>query len=295
MATDIRPALTSALADRILVLDGAMGTMVQRLGLTRSRFPRRALCRAPARSQGQQRPARAHPARRGRGHPRPVPRGRRRHHRDQHLQRQRRLAGRLRPGGHRLRAERRGGTARPDGRGRVDGEDARPPALRGRRHGPDDEGAVDFAGREQPRASVDHVRRDAGRVPRAGPRSHRRRLRRAAGRDHRRHAEREGGAGGDRRGVRRARPPHSADDLGDDHGSQRADALGTDARRVLRVGRACPAVLHRPQLRPWRARDAAVPRRAGANRRVLRDVLPERRPAQRVRPVPTSCPTRPRR
>ena len=33
------------------------------------------------------------------------------------------------------------------------------------------------------------------------------------------------------------------------------------------------------------ARDAALPRRAGAHRRVLRHLLPERRPAERVRPV----------
>ena len=38
MATDIRPTLESALARRILVLDGAMGTMVQRLGLTEADF-----------------------------------------------------------------------------------------------------------------------------------------------------------------------------------------------------------------------------------------------------------------
>jgi 5-methyltetrahydrofolate--homocysteine methyltransferase len=38
MATDIRPVLDQALAHRILVLDGAMGTMVQRLGLTEADF-----------------------------------------------------------------------------------------------------------------------------------------------------------------------------------------------------------------------------------------------------------------
>jgi 5-methyltetrahydrofolate--homocysteine methyltransferase len=38
MPTDIRPVLESALARRILVLDGAMGTMVQRLGLGESDF-----------------------------------------------------------------------------------------------------------------------------------------------------------------------------------------------------------------------------------------------------------------
>jgi 5-methyltetrahydrofolate--homocysteine methyltransferase len=38
MATDTRPTLEAALARRILVLDGAMGTMVQRLGLTEADF-----------------------------------------------------------------------------------------------------------------------------------------------------------------------------------------------------------------------------------------------------------------
>ena len=38
MATDIRPVLESALARRILILDGAMGTMVQRLGLSEADF-----------------------------------------------------------------------------------------------------------------------------------------------------------------------------------------------------------------------------------------------------------------
>jgi len=38
MPTDIRPVLESALARRILVLDGAMGTMVQRLGLGEADF-----------------------------------------------------------------------------------------------------------------------------------------------------------------------------------------------------------------------------------------------------------------
>jgi 5-methyltetrahydrofolate--homocysteine methyltransferase len=36
--TEVRAALTSAMAERILVLDGAMGTMIQRLGLTEENF-----------------------------------------------------------------------------------------------------------------------------------------------------------------------------------------------------------------------------------------------------------------
>jgi len=38
MTTDIRPVLEAALSRRILVLDGAMGTMVQRLGLSEADF-----------------------------------------------------------------------------------------------------------------------------------------------------------------------------------------------------------------------------------------------------------------
>ena len=49
---------------RILVLDGAMGTMIQRERLTEGRFPRRALQGPPARAQGRQRPAGHHPAER---------------------------------------------------------------------------------------------------------------------------------------------------------------------------------------------------------------------------------------
>ena len=48
-------------------------------------------------------------------------RGRRRHHRDQHLHRDLHLAGRLRPGGPGLRAERGRGASGPAGRGRRDG------------------------------------------------------------------------------------------------------------------------------------------------------------------------------
>ena len=45
------------------------------------------------------------------------------------------------------------------------------------------------------------------------------------------------------------------------------------------------AVQRRHQLRARRARHAAVPRRAGAHRRLLRQLLSERRPAERVRRV----------
>ncbi len=38
-------ALREAAKQRILVLDGAMGTQIQALGLTESAFPRRQVCR----------------------------------------------------------------------------------------------------------------------------------------------------------------------------------------------------------------------------------------------------------
>jgi 5-methyltetrahydrofolate--homocysteine methyltransferase len=72
------------LGERILVLDGAMGTMIQRHRLDEATSAASA-SRPPARAARQQRPARADAARRHPRHPRGVPRGRRRHHRDQHL------------------------------------------------------------------------------------------------------------------------------------------------------------------------------------------------------------------
>ena len=64
---DVRALIRKARRERILVLDGAMGTMIQGHGLGGGRLPRRALRDHPHDLQGQQRHARAHPARR---HPR---------------------------------------------------------------------------------------------------------------------------------------------------------------------------------------------------------------------------------
>ena len=89
----------------------------------------------------------------------------------------------------------------------------------------------------------------------------------------------------DRERVRGAGRPPAADDLGDDHRPQRPHAVGPDARRVLRLDRHAQAVQRRHQLRARRARHAPVPRRARAHRRVLRQLLSERRPAERVRRV----------
>ena len=79
--------------------------------------------------------------------------------------------------------------------------------------------------------------------------------------------------------------PPAGRDLGHDHGPERAHAVGPDDRGVLGVD--CPrqAVLRGPQLRARRAGHAAVPGRVGRARHLLRQLLPERRPAERVRRV----------
>ena len=82
-----RQTLEAIFAERILVLDGAMGTMIQRARPRRGRLPRRALPRPPARPEGRQRDPRPHAPRRDPRDPRRLPRGGRGHHRDQHVQR----------------------------------------------------------------------------------------------------------------------------------------------------------------------------------------------------------------
>ena len=84
------------------------------------------------------------------------------------------------------------------------------------------------------------------------------------------------------RGARRAGAGH---DLGDDHRSQRPHALRPDGRGVLGVDRPRAAVLGRDQLRAGRARNAPVPGRPRARRRHARQLLSQRRPSERVRPV----------
>jgi hypothetical protein len=81
-----------------VVLDGAMGTMIQRYKLGEADFRGERFADHPQGPEGQQRPAGAHPARRDPRDPRAVPGRRRRHDRDQHLRRHQRGAGRLRPG-----------------------------------------------------------------------------------------------------------------------------------------------------------------------------------------------------
>ena len=60
---DATEELTALLRERILVIDGAMGTMIQRHRPGRGGLPRRALRGLAATTSGQHRPAHAHPAR----------------------------------------------------------------------------------------------------------------------------------------------------------------------------------------------------------------------------------------
>ena len=72
-------------------------------------------------------------------------------------------------------------------------------------------------------------------------------------------------------------------DLGHHHRPQRPHAVGPDGRGVLDLDRARAAARRRHQLRARRARDAAVRGGAGGADAVVRELLPERRPAERVR------------
>ncbi len=98
----------------------------------------------------------------------------------------------------------------------------------------DQQDAVDFAGRQRSGVPRGHLRSDEGRVRRTGARAHRRRRRRAAHRNDHRHAQRQGGAaGGGRSRSRRQGADHP---VGDHHRSQRPHAVRPDHRRVLGVG-----------------------------------------------------------
>ena len=157
----------------------------------RGRLPRRALQGPPEEPEGQQRPAAAHAARRHRGDPRAVPRGRRRHRRDQHLRRDLGGAGRLRPRRLRARDERR--RRAPGARGLRQVQQRRQAALRRRRARADAEDGEHQPRRQRPGGAQRHLRRAARRLPRAGRGPARRRLRPVPGRDDLRHAQRQGG------------------------------------------------------------------------------------------------------
>jgi hypothetical protein len=124
------------LAERILVLDGAMGTMIQGYAPDEAAYRGQRFHDWPTRPEGQQRPADADAAGADPRDSRQVPGGRRRHHRDQYLQFQRAGPGRLPDGRHRGRAQPHRGAAGARGRRPVCRAQWAA-ALRGRRHRPD--------------------------------------------------------------------------------------------------------------------------------------------------------------
>ena len=167
----------------------------------------------------------------------------------------------------------------------MDGEDARPPAVRRRLDRPAQPHALHLARRQRPGVPRRELRRSAFGVRGPGPRPARRWRRPAAARNHLRHAERQGGDRRHRERLRGARCARPADDLGHHYRPQRPHALGPDARGVLHLDPPREAVQRRHQLRPRRPRHAPLHGGAVAPRRVLREQLPQRRPPERLRRV----------
>ena len=104
-------------------------------------------------------------------------------------------------------------------------------------------------------------------------------------RDDLRHAQRQGGDLRPRDALRGARAPLAGDRLRHHHRRLRTHPVRPGHRGVLELRAARPPAGHRPELRARRRRDPALPRRALPGRRLLRLLLPQRRPAQRVRRV----------
>ncbi len=92
------------------------------------------------------------------------------------------------------------------------------------------------------------LRRARRGVPGAGPRSRRRRGRRAPRRDDLRHAQRQGRHLRPRDALRGAGPPLAGDDLGHDHRRVRSHPLRTGDRGVLVLGAARPPARRRAEL-----------------------------------------------
>ena len=192
-------------AERILVLDGAMGTMIQALRLDEERLSRRALRRLEPRGARQQRSADPHPARRDPRHPSRLFPRRRRHRLDQHLLLDRDRAGRLRHGRTSptsSTSKARGSRARPPTSRRR--EDGRPRFVAGA-IGPTNRTASISPDVSNPgfrAVTFDELRAAYGEQV---TRPDRRRRRPPADRDHLRHAQRQGRDLRHRRRVRGAR------------------------------------------------------------------------------------------
>ena len=201
--------LPALLRERILVLDGAMGTMVQRYQLSRGRLPRRAVRRPPEGPPRQHRPAVPDQARRRPRDPRGVPRGRRRHRQHQLVHRDPDRPGRLRAVGRRRRDQRGGVAAGARGRGRRRGRATAGRATSPGSLGPTNRTGSISPGRQRPRGAQRQLRGAGRGLSRGGRGPRRGRRRPAARRDDLRHAQREGRDLRHRGGVRGAGLPAS--------------------------------------------------------------------------------------
>ncbi len=181
--------LHGLLKERILVLDGAMGTMIQGHKLDAVHYHGDRFHGAPLRPEGQQRPADPDAAADHPRHPLGLPGGRRRPDRDQHVQLERGVHGRLRHDPSGVRVEQRRGAAGAVGCRRVHRRnDPAQAALRRRRAGAHQPHRVDLAGRERSGLSQRFLRRTGGLLRRMREGAARRRRRSADGRDGVRHA-----------------------------------------------------------------------------------------------------------
>ncbi len=169
--------------------------------------------------------------------------------------------------------------------GRRRGRDRRPPAVGRRRARPDHPHRLDLARRQRPGRAQRLLRPARRRLPRRRPRPGRRRLRPADDRDDLRHPQREGGDLRGRDALRGAGAPLAGDHLRHHHRRLRTYALRPGHRGLLGLDPPRPPAGRRPQLRPRCPRHAPLRRRALAPRGLVRERLPQRRAAQRVRRV----------
>ncbi len=226
----------------------------------------------------QPRPAEYHPAPHRPGDPSPVSEGRRRHYRDQQLQREPHRHGRLWHGRAGYRAQPRRGADRPRRGGRV--LDPGPTRIRGRRAGPHQRRLLHLAEGRGPGVSRPGLRRTGGCLSGGRPRPDRGWRGPPADRDRVRHPERQGGHLRLPTTVRRGRPGAAPDDLRHHHRPVRSHPLRADHRGLLQQPPPCRAPLPRAQLRPGAGPTAPACGGTLTGGRMPRQRAPERRPAQ---------------
>ena len=231
-------------------------------------------------AQGVQRPAGPDAARSGARNPRQIPAGGGRHHRNRLVQRQRRIAGRLRTGGVRLRNVASGGGRGPQRGRRIHGPQPAEAPLRGGIDRPDQPHGLDVGRRREPRSPRGDLHAAGRSLHRPGTRPRGRRRGCPAGRNRFRHAQRQGRPLRHRHTGRPARTRNPRHDLGHAGRRQRPHPLGTDRRGFLRLGIACAAPLRRLQLRLRRPAADALPRTAGRGGRIPHLGTPQRRAPQ---------------